>query len=181
MTTVLIVPGLGNSGPDHWQTHLQARLPAARRVEMTEWDRPDLADWVRTLEKAVQEAADRAGQGPVVLVGHSLGCIAIAHWSREGSVAAVRGALLVAPPDIGDQTRAPAETWGFAPVPEHRLPFRATVVASRNDPYMTFARAEAVAAAWGAPLLDAGHAGHINSASGHGRWELAERLVASLL
>ncbi|GAA0582872.1 alpha/beta hydrolase [Caenispirillum bisanense] len=180
MTTVLIVPGLGNSGPDHWQTHLQARLPQARRVEMTDWDRPDLADWMQALEKAVQEAAaERAGQ--VVLVGHSLGCATIAHWSREGSVAAVRGALLVAPPDVDDQAVVPAEIWGFAPLPRQPLPFPATVVASRNDPYMTFARAEAVAAAWGAPLLDAGEAGHINTASGHGRWDLAERLVAGML
>lgn len=173
MTTILIVPGLGDSGPEHWQSHLERSLPAARRVVMGDWDHPDLQDWMQCLEKAVQEA----GTDPVVLVAHSLGCAAVAHWSREGRVGAVKGAVLVAPPDVDDQARTPPETWQFAPLPVHRLPFATVVVASRNDPYMAWERAEEIADAWGARLEDAGEAGHINTASGHGRWELGERMV----
>ena len=33
---------------------------------------------------------------------------------------------------------------------------------------------------WGARLVDAGHAGHINVASGHGPWPAALQLIADL-
>ncbi|HJR23337.1 MAG TPA: alpha/beta hydrolase, partial [Dongiaceae bacterium] len=37
---VLIITGLGGSGPEHWQSLWQARLPDARRVEQADWDKP---------------------------------------------------------------------------------------------------------------------------------------------
>ena len=33
---ILIVPGLYNSGPDHWQSHWERELPNAQRVEQQE-------------------------------------------------------------------------------------------------------------------------------------------------
>ena len=39
--TVLIVPGVNNSGPDHWQSLWQARLPRALRAEQENWEWPD--------------------------------------------------------------------------------------------------------------------------------------------
>jgi uncharacterized protein len=44
------------------------------------------------------------------------------------------------------------------------------VIASRNDPFATFAESEALARTLGAELIDAGLSGHINSESGHGPW-----------
>jgi uncharacterized protein len=58
--TVLIVPGLGGSGPDHWQSLWEKHEPAFRRVEQADWDKPALDEWVNTLEAAVQAAG-----GPV--------------------------------------------------------------------------------------------------------------------
>jgi predicted alpha/beta hydrolase family esterase len=43
-------------------------------------------------------------------------------------------------------------------------------VASRDDPYDAPGFAAAKAAQWGARLVDAGEAGHVNVASGHGPW-----------
>jgi predicted alpha/beta hydrolase family esterase len=40
-TRVLILPGLGNSGPDHWQSHWERGDAACRRVEQDDWDAPD--------------------------------------------------------------------------------------------------------------------------------------------
>jgi predicted alpha/beta hydrolase family esterase len=68
----------------------------------------------------------------------------------------------------------------FRPLPMTRLPFRTIVVASRNDPYVTFPRAAAMAEAWGAELVDAGNAGHINTTAGYGEWREGEKLVARL-
>jgi predicted alpha/beta hydrolase family esterase len=44
------------------------------------------------------------------------------------------------------------------------------LVASQDDPYMTFAQAGDVAQHWGARLVDLGFCGHINAQSGLGDW-----------
>lgn len=176
--SVLIVPGLGNSGPEHWQSWLQQRHPSFQRVEQADWDAPVLADWVRSLENAVA-----AAPAPVLLVAHSLGCITVAHWAvRSGSSSAkVAAALLVAPPDVGSAEHVPPEVHGFAPVPTDPLPFRTVVLASRNDPYCGIGRACGFAVGWGADFIEAGGLGHINTASGHGPWPDGERLLLDLL
>jgi predicted alpha/beta hydrolase family esterase len=61
------------------------------------------------------------------------------------------------------------------------LPFRSRVVASHDDPYGSFAFAQACARAWGSELADVGNAGHINAASGLGDWTAGRLLLASLL
>lgn len=59
-----------------------------------------------------------------------------------------------------------------------RSPLRETlVVASRNDPWLSFDGARAWATCWDVPLLDAGEVGHINPAAGFGHWPLAAQLV----
>jgi len=162
---VFIVPGLGNSGPDHWQTYFERLHPEFIRIEQREWEAPDRAEWVATLEQAL------AGEdlSRVVLVAHSLGCATVAHWAAQHGQA-IRGALLVAPSDVETARYATFPTTGFAPMPLQRLPFPSTVVASSNDEWASPARARQFATAWGSELVDAGPAGHINTASGHGPW-----------
>ncbi len=76
--TTLILPGIGNSGPEHWQSHWERRDPTCRRVLQAEGDAPRCCDWVRTLETAVGSAPGR-----VLLVAHSSACALVAHWARE--------------------------------------------------------------------------------------------------
>ena len=45
-TPVLILPGFGNSGPQHWQTLWELRHPDWRRVNLGQWDAPACDDWV---------------------------------------------------------------------------------------------------------------------------------------
>jgi len=162
---VLILPGLEDSGPRHWQTLWQPLRPGLRRVEQRDWLTPRCADWVAALDAAVVAA------GPAsILVAHSAACPMVAHWAAAHR-RAIGGALLVAPADAGAPS-FPRGPTGFAPVPLGRLPFPAVVVASRDDPYVAFERAEVFAAAWGARLVDAGAHGHLNSASGLGDWPL---------
>ncbi|WP_066091864.1 RBBP9/YdeN family alpha/beta hydrolase [Xanthomonas massiliensis] len=175
--TVLVLPGWQDSGPGHWQSRWQALHPAWRRVEQADWFHPRRADWVATLD-----AVAAATPGDLVLLAHSLGCITVAHWAAGAPAAAtrVRHAFLVASPDIG-RDDLPAELADFAPAPQAPLPFAATLVASRDDPFCSFARAQALAADWGAPLWDIGKAGHINATAGHGDWpEGLARLQALL-
>jgi predicted alpha/beta hydrolase family esterase len=170
---ILIIPGLTNAGPEHWQTRWQAKLPHARRVEQAEWDRPMRADWVDRIVEAVA-AATR----PAVLLAHSCGVSAVVHAAPRFPKAKVVGALLVAPPDL-EATNVhwtepggfwPAGEGGFHPVPTAPLPFPSMIIASRNDPFVTYERAAEMALDWGSDIADAGQSGHINTASGHGPW-----------
>jgi uncharacterized protein len=176
---VLVIPGLGGSGPEHWQTRWAAHLPRYARVTQQDWDRPDRELWLQGLRRALADAGE-----PVVAVAHSLGCALLAHAvSRWPALVApaVRAALLVAPADVDSPAHTPPETRGFAPMPRTRLPFPATVIASRDDPYVALDRARAFAAAWGAGFVDAGAAGHINAASGLGDWPAGRRWLAALV
>ena len=175
--TALILPGLFNSGPEHWQTLWEQRDPSCRRVEQAEWETPRCADWVARLDDAVAGSEES-----VVLVAHSSSCALVAHWARDASsenLAKVRGALLVAPsdPEAPSYPEGPA---GFAPMPLLRLPFPSIVVASRDDPYLTIERAREFAAGWGSELVDIGDAGHVNAASGFGPWPTGYGLLQRL-
>jgi predicted alpha/beta hydrolase family esterase len=177
---VLVLPGWTSSGPEHWQSRWEHEHPGWRRVEQADWEHPEPVAWLATLDAAVAEAQRSTGRAPI-LVAHSLGALLVAAWveSRPAGVAAA-GALLVAPPDV-EHPDTPPELTPFAPMPRARLPFPSVLAASRDDPYLSWARAEVFAAAWGATLHDCGLAGHINAASGHGPWPEGERLLAALL
>jgi predicted alpha/beta hydrolase family esterase len=170
---VLIVPGWGDSGPEHWQSLWAQGDPEFRRVVQRDWFYPICAEWVETLAREI-----RAVGRPVVLAAHSLGCTAVAHCARAGALP-IHGALLVAPPDV-ERPDFPPVIEGFTPVPRERLPFPSVVVASRNDPFSAFERARALAEAWGSRLVDAGDHGHLNADAGLGPWPLGERLLAEL-
>ncbi|HQF30637.1 MAG TPA: alpha/beta hydrolase [Hyphomicrobiales bacterium] len=173
---ILIVPGLANSGPDHWQSRWEDHLSTARRVVQDDWHVPARAAWVARILEAIA-AAER----PVVLVAHSLGVIAVAHAAASLSQEKVRGAFLVAPADVADELRTPDLVRSFAPVPLAPLPFPSVLVASRNDPYCEFGRAEDFGYAWGSLFIDAGESGHINAESGFGPWPEGSLVFARML
>jgi hypothetical protein len=180
---ILVLPGLGGSGPAHWQTLWEARDPRCVRVEQRDFDRPARDEWVETLDRAIAAAAPAR----VVLVAHSLACALVAHWAARhargpgATSTVVDGALLVAPADVDAPERTPPETRGFAPIPKQRLSFAATVIASRDDSFVDLARARQLAACWGARFVDAGCAGHINAASGLGDWPEGRRYLDELV
>lgn len=170
---VLILPGVHDSGPGHWQSlWLEGRL-GFRRVEQKDWEKPRCTDWVAALDAAVIEAGPRA-----LLVAHSAACALVAHWSTSHR-RQVRGALLVAPSDTEAPTYPPGPT-GFAPLPLVPLPFASTVVASTDDPYVSMERAALFAKSWGSRFVSIGAAGHINTASGLGNWPRGLELLQEL-
>ena len=173
-TPVLIVPGWGNSGPAHWQTVWQASEPDWVRVMQRDWERPGAVAWLAAIDEVVSGLTARP-----VLVGHSLGAIAIVKWAaiRKGRAA---GAFLVAPADVEAFT-CPSELRPFAPIPRRPIPFPVCVVASHNDPHVSVARATEFAKGWGAAFTDIGDAGHINTDSGHGAWPEGRVLLEGLL
>jgi uncharacterized protein len=165
------VPGLYNSGPEHWQSIWGAKHPEYHRVQQDDWETPHCTDWIRTLHASVSSI----GKGPIVFVGHSLACATIAHYAAKYSDAGgrVAAAFLVAPTDVEAPT-FPHGTTGFDPMPLQKLPFPSVVVASTDDPYAALERAELFARSWGSRLIKIANAGHINTASGHGPWPEGE-------
>lgn len=171
---VLVLPGFGNSGPQHWQTLWEAAHPGELvRVQQRDWDHPVRDEWVAALEAA----ARRAGPG-AVLVAHSLACLVVASWAA-GPHAPIRAALLVAVPDPRGPA-FPSEAVGFSDPPDRPFGFPSTVVASDDDPYATPEYALRLAAAWGSRVVRAGRCGHLNSASGLGGWPAGWELLAEL-
>jgi len=174
---VLTIPGLGNSSIGHWQTIWEQTRRDCRRIQLGRWNDPLPSVWVKRIDDAVW-----CEEEPVVLVAHSLGCIALAHWaSRHGDAAQsrVRGALLVAPCDP-ERPGASAELARFAPVPREPLPFPSMLVASSNDRYARIDRAKRFAADWGSALVEVGTQGHINADSGLGAWAFGLELLEEL-
>lgn len=163
-STIFIIPGLGNSGPEHWQSLWEKRF-GFTRVEQADWETPVCADWISTL----QSYLDTKNPADVILVGHSLACSTIAYWAKEYNVA-IKGALLVAPSDTEAPSYPPGTT-GFAPMLLNKLPFKTIAVMSTNDFYVSPQRAEQFANAWGSKLINIGDAGHINGASNLREWE----------
>jgi len=176
-TIFLTVPGITNSGVDHWQSRWEREFPEKfRRIVQAEWDEPVVEDWIATIEKNVQEF----GPENVILAAHSLGCIGATHWSQKYGTR-IKGALLVAPSDCEtEKYRSNFNSKGFDPVPLDKLAFPSLVVASTNDEWVAFDRAQYFADAWGSEVVGVGDKGHINGSSGYGEWseglELLKRL-----
>jgi prephenate dehydrogenase len=175
-STVLVIPGWQNSGPRHWQTLWEQQNPIFLRVQQKDWETPHREWWLERITDEVNRSP-----GPIVFAAHSLGCIAIAHWvqARPDLVHKVKGALMVAPADV-DRKDTPQPLKGFGPVPNKVMPFHSTVVASRNDPYVSVERAKEIARWWGSRFVDIGPAGHINGDSGLGDWPEGKRLLRLL-
>ena len=174
MNSYIIIPGLGNSGPDHWQTHFEKSGNSFYRINQKEWDAPVCSEWIQTIDRELKQF----NLYDVILIGHSLGCATIAHWANKyGKI--VKGAMLVAPSDI----EAPSYTFpakGFDPFPLPNLNFKSIVVASSNDPWVLVERAKFFASCWGSEFINIGEAGHINTASGYGKWDEGFKVLSLL-
>jgi len=177
--TLVIVPGHGNSGPQHWQTLLEQAHPRSVRVIQRHWNLPLRWQWTGALNRTLDAVA-----GPVILVGHSAGAMTIVHAASRDRPQVV-GALLVAPPDMEARLPGMPAPWmvrlaGWRPIPTARLPWRSIVVASSNDPMCSILRSREFAGHWGSELVELDEAGHVNTDAGFGSWPGVQPLLASL-
>ncbi len=182
---VLIIPGLRDSGPDHWQTWLQGQYRDATRVVQQDWHAPDLHAWSARIEETIGQPRYRHVQW--VAVAHSFGCLALAHhlarqmgrqMGRQDGHAPECGrilsALMVAPAD-------PLKFEVTEQLPQHALGLPLNLIGSEDDPWMPLDRARAWARQWRAVFQNLGQAGHINAESGFGPWPLARHKVDTMI
>ena len=111
-TTILILPGLGNSGDKHWQTFWHKKFENSIRLVQDNWDEPILEEWLERLKEEVAKL-----NSPTILVAHSLAVSLVMHWAQNNSNPNIIGALLVAPADVDSPDHAPACIRNFSPMP----------------------------------------------------------------
>jgi len=178
--TILIVPGYGDSSPNHWQGIWLKHFPNAVKVIQKDWIKVDKVEWVRTLDSAIQSA-----EAPIILVGHSLGCSTILYWinSKENkkSIHKIKGAFFVAPPDPNSEAYRALSIKGFDSLPLDYLPFPSILVASENDPFLTVEQSRYFADRLGSEFINIGKRGHIGEDSGLGEWKEGKALLKKLL
>lgn len=163
---LLIIPGLHDSGPTHWQTWLQGQYRDALRVTQRDPSQPDLERWAQRIQRTL----DAAGPGEWLAVAHSFGCLALARHLEDEPDSPIREALLVAP--------AEPDKFGIAEsLPHDRLPRRSRLIASSTDPWMSAASAARWAHRWGASFSNLGPVGHINAEAGFGPLPLAKSWI----
>ena len=165
---LVLVPGRYDSSDDHWQSCWQRQLPFWHRLVQQNWDEPDIDRWVGSIRRLLAQHSRRA-----ILVGHSLGalascCVAVDYPEK------VAGIALIAPAE-------PSKFEVEERVPTGDLGVPSILVASRNDPFMRFDRAEHWANLWHSELIDIGEAGHINAESGFGRWPYGLEIIRMLI
>lgn len=172
MPRTLLIPGLDGSPEPHWQHWWAARDPSALLVHQDDWSNPSPEAWEAEVAGAVLQHPG------AILVAHSLGCLVVARLLAQWPQLRIGAALMVAPADTSRSHRLAR----FADTPRAALPVPVALVASRNDPWMSFEGAAALAAHWNAELIDLGLSGHVNPAAGFGPWPeglgLRDRLAA---
>lgn len=174
---VLVIPGLYDSGPDHWQSWLQQQFRRSLRVRQEDWARPELDRWA----ERIAETLDSQPPGRWVAVAHSFGCLALARYLERGrerlapwQPLPVRAALLVAPAD-------PRKFGLEARLPQARLPLSSCMMASETDPWMRLDAARTWARRWGSHFINLGDVGHINPESGFGPLPQAKTVTQLLV
>ena len=169
MIHTVIVPGVGGSEHDHWQSWLQRQLKSCSRVQQQDWNKPVLHEWIEQFVKTVQ-----AIQEPIQIVAHSFGCLttvaALAQYPELNQN--IKNLVPVAPANparFGDA--------GFARDSQNnyqqyfhqlKLQVPTQMIISENDPWLNFQDALQLAKAWKIRPKNLGQVGHINVASGFG-------------
>ena len=169
MIHTVIVPGVGGSEHDHWQSWLQRQLKSCSRVQQQDWNKPVLHEWIEQFVKTVQ-----AIQEPIQIVAHSFGCLTtVAALAQHPELKQkIKNLVLVAPANparFGDA--------GFARESQNdyqqyfhqlKLQVPTQMIISENDPWLNFQDALQLAKAWKIRPKNLGQVGHINVASGFG-------------
>ncbi|MBM7655627.1 RBBP9/YdeN family alpha/beta hydrolase [Neobacillus cucumis] len=177
----LIIHGLGGSGQDHWQTWLADTL-REKNYQVTyptfsSYDSPDLKMWLKELDEAIDTIPANT---ELTVITHSLGCILWLHYAAIKTKKLAKRVILVAPPSPAI-TLTSAKTFFPVPLSSDHLSRTAEdilFILSNNDPYCNIEDANNYLSL-AHPSIVIPNAGHINPASGHGKWQTILDLLLS--
>ncbi|MEG0486981.1 MAG: alpha/beta hydrolase [Acinetobacter sp.] len=169
MVHTVIVPGVGGSNQNHWQSWLENQLAHSTRVQQKNWDKPILKQWVKELIKVLEATDDQ-----IQIVAHSFGCLtSLAALNDAPELAQkVKRLILVAP---ANPKRFGANGFATDSIGDYQRYFYGlktsvptTMLISEDDPWFAFDEVNALASAWNIKPINLGKVGHINVASGFG-------------
>ena len=169
MIHTVIVPGVGGSEHDHWQSWLQRQLKSCSRVQQQDWNKPVLHEWIEQFVKTVQPI-----QEPIQIVAHSFGCLTtVAALAQHPELNQnIKNLVLVAPANparFGDAGFARDSQNDYQQYFQQlKLQVPTQMIISENDPWLNFQDALQLAKAWKIRPKNLGQVGHINVASGFG-------------
>lgn len=172
---ISIIPGIHNSGPQHWQTYWQQKY-GFERIEQEEWDQPVFEKWKENLIQSIKANKYEKNN---VLIAHSLGCLLTVKALSEIQNQ-VLGLFLVAVPD-------PATAFfdgrlkTFRDIPNKNISIPGYLVYSENDEFSNINFSVKQGKLWGLKTINAGNIGHINSDSNLGEWEEGYELFRRLM
>jgi len=168
----LIIHGLGGSGHDHWQTWLADTLTnknyQVSYPTFSTFDSPNLKVWLEELHLAMQTIP---ADSEVTVITHSLGCLLWLHYAATQDKKLAKRVILVAPPS---PMITLTEAESFFPVPLNSNHLSRTAeeilfIHSNNDPYCNIEDTK-IYLNLDHPSVVIPNAGHINPASGYGKW-----------
>lgn len=169
MIHTVIVPGVGGSEAQHWQSWLQQQLVSSSRVQQKYWDRPVLSEWVSQFVKTVAEI-----KAPIQIVAHSFGCLtSVAALAEHPELKAkVKNLVLVAPANPARFGESGFARHSLTDYKQYfyqlNIDVAATLLISENDPWLNYVDALQLAQAWQLTPINLGPVGHVNVASGYG-------------
>lgn len=179
MIHTIIVPGVGGSDADHWQSKLQRELMSCSRVQQQDWNLPILKNWIDEFVSTLKHTTQ-----PIQIVAHSFGCLTtVAALAQHPELAnQVKKVVLVAPanPSRFGEAGFARESIGNYEAYFHSLKVNvaADMIISENDPWLNFEDAINLAKAWKIKPRNLGQVGHINVASGFGHFpEIYDHLI----
>lgn len=171
---VLILHGWGGSDAPHWQAELAAEFAKNYgTVSFPLLDNchfPSKNRWVKQVQKILQAFK------PDTVVCHSLANTLWFWLCQEEGMADVERLFMVSPPSLTTEVEIIKSFFPCA-MPKKLYAKEVQMIVSDNDPYITVEEAKAIAAYYAIPLTILEDAGHINTDSGHGKWEMIEKLV----
>ena len=179
MIHTIIVPGVGGSEYDHWQSKLQRELMSCFRVQQHDWNLPILKDWIAQFIETINKT-----ECPVQIVAHSFGCLTtVAALAQHPEILnKVKKVILVAPANparFGEAGFARNSIGNYESYfHEIKINVPTEMIISENDPWSEFESAQKLAKAWKIKPRNLGRVGHINVASGFGHFpEIYEHLI----
>ena len=180
MIHTIIVPGVGGSDSDHWQSWLQRELMSCSRVQQKDWNLPILKDWMKSFVTLVAKT-----EAPIQIVAHSFGCLtSVAALAQHPELTSkIKKLILVAPANparFGANGFARNRPNDYATYfHQLKIAVPTEMIISENDPWLNFDDALALAKAWRIKPRNLGQVGHINVASGFGSFpEIYDHLIS---
>ena len=179
----IIVPGVGGSDYNHWQSWLQRQLMSCSRVQQKDWNKPLLSDWIHQFKQSIAQV-----EMPIQVVAHSFGCLTtVAAMNQHPELATkIKKLILVAPANpsrFGENGFARDSVDGVANYAAYfhalKVKIPTDLIISENDPWLSFEDAQALAQSWKIRPINLGRVGHINVDSGFGEFpEIFEYLIS---